>query len=216
MLRFVTPFEVKLDESTPGRFKGYGSVFGNVDLGKDRCVKGCFNRSLGEHTKNGTLPAMYWMHDRAEPIGDWLDVKEDARGLKVEGQLWSGTQETECSRKAMNLLKGTSPKGMSIGYSTKGFKFDQKSGVTDLLDVDLYEISVVGYGMNPKALVTQIKDALAKGSIPPIEEIEAVLIDAGFSKEYASIILSKGYNGLSTKNSSSDVMRELHKIIRSH
>jgi uncharacterized protein len=197
MRSLLAPFlEVKLDAGQPGRFKGYGSTFGNVDLGKDKVIKGAFERSLSEHQKNGTLPAMYWMHDRSEPVGDWIEVTEDSKGLRVEGQLWTGDAETECSRKAGNLLRGTSPKGLSIGYNTKKYEFDQKTGIRSLIDVDLPEVSVVGYGMNPKALVTHIKSLVEDGEMPTIRDLEEVLRDAGLSAIQAKAILSNGYKAL--------------------
>lgn len=193
---YAPMMEFKLDPGTPGRFKGYGSTFGNVDLGNDKCAKGCFKRSLGEHTKAGTLPAMYWMHDLKEPIGDWLDVSEDEKGLKVEGQLWTGSQETECARKAMGILKGTSAKGLSIGYRTKRASYDQKTSVRTLEDVDLPEVSVVGYGMNPKAVVTNIKSLFTDGSVPTVRELEELLRDAGFSSNQAKAFCADGYKAL--------------------
>jgi HK97 family phage prohead protease len=197
MRSLLAPFlEVKLDAGQPGRFRGYGSTFGNVDLGKDRCAKGCFARSLGEHAKAGTLPAMYWMHDRSEPVGDWVDMGEDNKGLYTEGQLWTGDNETECSRKSGNLLRGTGPKGMSIGYATRKYSFDQKLGIRTLEDVDLFEVSIVGYGMNPKALVTHIKSLVEDGEIPTIRDIEEALRDAGLSATQAKAILSSGYKAL--------------------
>lgn len=197
MKTLLAPFlEVKFDDGKPGRFKGYGSTFGNVDLGKDKCIKGCFERSLGEHKKAGTLPACYWMHDRTEPIADWLDVHEDSKGLAVEGQLWTGDNETECSRKAGNVLRGTGPKGLSIGYSTKKYEFDQKTGIRSLIDVDLPEISVVGYGMNPKALVTSIKSLFDDGAVPTIREFEEFLREAGLSASQAKAFLATGYKGI--------------------
>lgn len=197
MRTIVAPLmEFKLDSAQPGRFKGYGSTFGNVDFGNDRCVKGCFERSLKEHAKAGTMPAMYWMHDRSEPIGDWLEMSEDSKGLKVEGQLWVGSAETECSRKACNMLKGTGPKGLSIGYKTKRYSMDQKTGVRTLEDVDLPETSVVGYGMNPKALVTSIKSLFADGMVPTIREWEEFLRDAGLSAAQAKAFLADGFKGI--------------------
>lgn len=157
MQPLLVPFEMKLlDEK--GLFEGYGSTFGNLDLGKDIVEKGAFTRSLKEHKKAGTLPAMYWMHDRREPIGDWLEMEEDDKGLRVKGQLWCG--ETESANKAYRLLKGTSTKGLSIGYGVRKSEYDDKKGIRKLIDCDLPEVSVVGYGMNPKALVTSVKSAL--------------------------------------------------------
>lgn len=155
---FASLMEFKADDATPGEFSGYASTFGNVDHGKDRCVKGCFEKSIAAHRKAGTMPAMYWMHDRRLPIGDWLDIEEDAKGLKVRGKLWLGKGIAEAER-AYLMFKGTGPKGLSIGYNAKASLYDSKTGVRDLQELDLGEVSPVGYGMNPKALVTSVKSA---------------------------------------------------------
>lgn len=217
MNTLLTPFlEFKLDNGQPGRFRGYGSTFGNVDLGKDVCVKGCFSRSLGEHKKSGTLPAMYWMHDPKEPIGDWLDVTESEKGLQVEGQLWVGDNQTECSKKAANLLRGTSSKGLSIGYKTKRSSYDQKSGVRSLEDVDLPEVSVVGYGMNPRAVVTHMKSIFTDGHVPTVREVEELLRDAGFSAVQAKAFISSGYKAVErdadAHQSMGDEIKELLRL----
>lgn len=194
----VSPMvELKLDPGVTGRFKGYGSTFGNVDLGNDKCVKGCFERTLREHKANGTLPAMYWQHNRAEPVGDYLDMGEDAKGLYLEGQLWTGTKETECSRKSLNMMQGTSAKGLSMGYKTKVSEYDQKSGVRSLKDVDLMEVSIVGYGMNPKALVTDVKSETLSAV-----HIESVLRDAGMSAADVRALMQYGVKGLDKHNES--------------
>jgi HK97 family phage prohead protease len=212
MKTLLTPFmEFKLDSAETGVFRGYGSTFGNVDLGKDKCVKGCFKRSLGEHAKAGTMPFMYWMHDRNEPIGDWTEVDEDDKGLRVVGKLWTGSQETECSRKAMGILKGTAAKGLSIGYRTQKHSFDQKTGVRSLEDVDLPEVSVVGYGMNPKALVSSIKSLLEDGAVPTIRDIEELLRDAGFSATQAKAFCSEGYKGIARD---ADVQKSMAQEIK--
>jgi hypothetical protein len=212
---FAPMLEFKLDATQPGRFKGYGSTFGNVDLGKDRCVKGCFARSLAEHAKNGTKPAMNWMHDKTEPVGDWIDANEDSKGLMLEGQLWTGDQETECSRKAANMLRGTGPKGLSMGYKTQKFGYDQKTGVRSLEDVDLMEVSVVGYGMNPKAVVTHIKSLFSDGLAPTVRDIEELLRDAGFSAAQAKAFIATGWKGVEREAVPQKTMgEEIQELLR--
>lgn len=207
--------EFKLDADQSGVFRGYGSTFGNVDLGKDICAKGCFLRSLGEHKKANTLPAMYWMHDRREPIGDWLEVDENDKGLPVVGKLWTGTQETECARKAMGVLKGTSAKGLSIGYETKRYSFDQKSGIRTLEDVNLPEISVVGYGMNPKAVVTHIKSLFEDGAVPTVRDVEELLRDAGFSATQAKAFIAHGFKAIERDADEHKTMEmEIKELVR--
>jgi HK97 family phage prohead protease len=217
MRTLLAPFlEFKLDAGVTGRFRGYGSTFGNVDKGNDICVKGCFTRSLTEHKAENSLPSMYWMHDPAEPIGDWIDMTEDSKGLVVEGQLWVGDRSTECSKKALNLLQGTGKKGLSIGYKTKTSALDKKSGARLLQDVDLRELSVVGWGMNPSATVTSIKSLFAGGVVPTVRELEEYLRDAGLSATQAKAFLSDGYKGLArdaeTQNTEAEDIKELRRL----
>jgi hypothetical protein len=70
-----------------GRFSGYASVFGEVDLGKDAIERGAFRKSLAERGAGGVR--MLFQHDPAEPIGAWKTI-EDSRGLYVEGMLAVG------------------------------------------------------------------------------------------------------------------------------
>ena len=49
--------------------------------------------------------------------------------------------------------------GLSIGYRTVRGRTDAKTGVRALLEVDLWEISVVTFPMLPEARVTSVKDA---------------------------------------------------------
>lgn len=217
MRTILAPYlEIKLDAGKPGRFRGYGSTFGNVDLGKDICVKGCFARSLGEHKADGTMPAMYWMHNPNEPVGDWLEMGEDVKGLYNEGQIWTGDSETECSRKAANVLRGTGPKGLSIGYKTKKSSFCPKSGVRSLEDVDIKEVSIVGYGMNPKAVVTHIKSLFQDGEVPTVRDVEDLLRDAGFSAGQAKAFISNGWKGVErdadNQKSMADEISELLRL----
>jgi HK97 family phage prohead protease len=156
------------------------------------------------------------MHDPSEPVGDWLDMSEDAQGLYSEGQLWVGDSETPASRKAANVLRGTGPKGLSIGYKTKRFSFDQKSGVRSLEDVDIKEVSVVGYGMNPKAVVTHIKSLFDDGLVPTVRDVEDLLRDAGFSSAQAKAFIASGWKGVErdagNQRSMADEIAELLRL----
>jgi phage head maturation protease len=71
-----------------GSFSGYASVFGEVDLGKDAIERGAFRKSLAERGAGGVR--VRFQHDPAEPIGAWKTIREDSRGLYVEGVLADG------------------------------------------------------------------------------------------------------------------------------
>lgn len=68
-----------------GVFEGYASLFGVPDLAKDVVAPGAFSESLARRGAAGVR--LLWQHDPAEPLGRWLSVAEDSRGLHVRGRL---------------------------------------------------------------------------------------------------------------------------------
>ena len=200
---FIIPFtEVKAgdENNEAGRFSGYGSVFGNVDLGGDIVSPGAFAKSLNEWSRKGQLPAMYGFHNSTNPIGDWLVMREDEKGLFVEGQLWvKAESRIEQAIVAHNIMKGTGPKGLSIGYRVREFEDTETSQGTirTLKEVDLMEVSVVGFAMNPLADVTAVKSLTdTEGDIVSKREAEKILRDAGLSKKQSKAFIAGGYDAL--------------------
>jgi HK97 family phage prohead protease len=137
-----------------GSFSGYASVFGEVDLGKDTVERGAFRKSLSERGPEGVR--MLFQHDPSEPIGAWKTIREDGRGLYVEGVLADGVAR---AKEVHQLLKNAALDGLSIGFRTVRAKTDAKSGVRRILEADLWEISVVTFPMLPSARVQNVKNA---------------------------------------------------------
>ena len=71
------------DEERYGKFEGYGSVFGNKDLGNDVIEKGAFYNSL-KRKKPHQVKLLY-QHKTDMPIGVFEEIKEDGHGLYVKG-----------------------------------------------------------------------------------------------------------------------------------
>ena len=90
-----------------GSFSGYASLFGEVDLGKDRVERGAFLRSLARRGAGGVR--MLFQHDPAEPIGSWRVIREDGRGLYVEGLLSDGVNR---AREVRELIKSRAVDGL--------------------------------------------------------------------------------------------------------
>jgi len=166
-------FDIKAmhDEEEKGAFSGYGSIFGNKDLGNDVVVQGAFAKSIGR--KGAKAVKMLYQHRPDEPIGVFDEIIEDSRGLKVKGRLAMGTQR---GREVYELMKMGALDGLSIGYrvSPKGADYDERGKRRLLKEVDLMEISAVTFPMNPKARVSAVK-----GADKSIREWEEILRDAG-------------------------------------
>ena len=136
-----------------GRFTGYASVFGVVDHQNDVIVPNAFRGSLFGREREIKL---LWQHNQAEPIGVFDVVREDARGLYVEGQLLMDVQR---AKEAYALLQSGAINGLSIGYSPVRFRTDPVTKVRYLEEVELFEISLVTFPANSRAQVALVKQA---------------------------------------------------------
>tara|TARA_R100001377_G_scaffold10317_1_gene5202 strand:+ start:421 stop:1098 length:678 start_codon:yes stop_codon:yes gene_type:complete len=155
----------QLDTEDDGTFEGYGSIFGNKDLGNDVIRKGAFTNTL-KSKKPKSIKLLY-QHKTDEPIGVFDSITEDSKGLYVKGRLAMGTQK---GREVFELMKMGALDSMSIGYrlSAEDYKYDPKERKRIIKSVDLMEISLVTFPMNPKAKVTKVK--LAEMTAPEIEK----------------------------------------------
>ena len=143
-----------------GTFSGYASLFGKADLGRDMVMPGAFRASLEKRGAGGVR--LLWQHDPNEPIGVWLDLREDGRGLAAKGRIFA---EVARGREVLALMRAGAVDGLSIGYRTVKGRTDQKTGVRQLLEVDLFEISVVTFPMLPEARVESVKGRSAVAAI---------------------------------------------------
>ncbi|WP_331293112.1 MULTISPECIES: HK97 family phage prohead protease [Methylobacterium] len=128
-----------------GQFSGYASVFGRPDLGRDVVVPGAFAASLARRGAAGVR--LLFQHDPAEPIGRWLALREDARGLFAHGQLNLAVQR---AREVDALMRGGGLDGLSIGFRTLRARTGA-GGERRLHQVDLWEISLVTFPLQPEA-----------------------------------------------------------------
>lgn len=135
-----------------GSFSGYASVFGEVDLGLDVIERGAFRNSLAARGAGGIR--MLYQHDPNEPIGLWTAIREDNRGLYVEGRL---SPQVARAREVLALMREGALDGLSIGFQTVRARADAKSGVRRIIEADLWEISVVTFPMAPSARVSNVK-----------------------------------------------------------
>lgn len=198
-------FSLELKEVTPeGVVEGYASVFGgSPDLGGDIVAPGAFSESLAKHKRQGTSPLMLWGHDSFQPpIGNWVDMAEDGKGLWVKGEI---DLEDPMGGRVHRALSRKSMKGMSIGYRTLDSDSDPKRpGVRILKQVELFEVSFVNMPMQPRAGVDLVKSVTGAGRLPTLPQFEDFLREAGFSKSEATAIAGKGLAHLLRSESGAD------------
>jgi len=185
---FVCEYKA-LDDAPTGRFSGYGAVFGNVDAYRERLMPGAFAATLADAHAVGRMPAMLWQHNPTQPIGVWRSMREDARGLYVEGEL----ADTQLAREAYSLMKLGALSGLSIGFTVAQDRMNPDDKVRELQAVNLWEVSPVTFPANTEARVDNVKT----GSAMTIREFERFLRDAGsFSAQQAKAIAARGYRAL--------------------
>jgi uncharacterized protein len=196
-------FDVKMEDQTAerGKFSGYGSVFGNVDFGGDVVEYGAFTKSLNVWKSKGQLPQLLWYHNSEEIIGEWTKMEEDEKGLYVEGKLWvNGESKIERAVQAYNVLKANSVKGLSIGYRVMDKEIQENFDggvIRKLKEIDLLEVSIAPWAMNPQASVTGVKSMTdEEGNLLSKRDVERILRDSGLSKRQAQAFIADGYEGI--------------------
>lgn len=141
-------------EKSTGEFEGYGSVFNNTDLGNDVIRNGAFKKSLSRRGAKGVK--LLYQHKSDMPIGIFESIEEDDHGLKVKGRL---AMKTQAGQEAYELMKMGALDGLSIGFrvNPKMVSYDKRTKKRIIDEVDLMEISLVTFPMNPQATVRSVK-----------------------------------------------------------
>lgn len=196
VLRASIPLQLKLagPGAAAGQLEGYASTFGGEpDSYGDIIAPGAFAKSLSAHNAAGTMPVMLWAHDMKAPIGRWLEMKEDARGLFVRGQL---NLQTDRGKEAHEHLKAGDVGGFSIGYRVPdGGSTYNRDGTTTLNEVDLAEVSVVSIPANRNARVTEVKTD-GPTVLRSQAELEELLRKAGLPRGAAVKLAAGGFPAL--------------------
>jgi HK97 family phage prohead protease len=148
----VPPSAQRLAFSADGAVEGYASLFGEIDQARDMMMPGAFAHTLAQRGIR-KIP-MLFQHDPAEPVGVWLELREDHRGLWARGRL---IPDVGRARELMALVAAGAVDGLSIGYRTVRGRIDPASRVRRLYQVDLWEISIVTFPLLAGARVRAVK-----------------------------------------------------------
>jgi len=152
-------FAPKTTIAPDGTVIGYASLFGAIDQARDMVVRGAFADSL--RLRGPRRVPMLFQHDPSEPVGIWLELREDDRGLYARGRL---IPEVARARELWSLIRAGAVDRLSIGFKTTRARVDPKTRVRSLIAVDLWEISIVTFPLLDGARVQAVKEA----SPPPL------------------------------------------------
>ena len=149
--------QLKAVDENKGTIEGYASLFNIEDSEADVVAPGAFATSLKEWENSRHALPLLWQHDRAQPIGVWTFMKEDATGLFVRGRLF--INDVAKAKEAYALVKNGALSGLSIGYRPEQAIRDTKRGVRILERVKLFEISLVTFPACNEARISAVKGA---------------------------------------------------------
>ena len=102
-----------------GTVEGYASLFGEIDQARDMVMPGAFARHA--RTRGVRRVPMLFQHDPSEPVGIWLELREDFRGLYARGRL---IPDVARARELLALLRAGAIDGLSIGFRTAKARID--------------------------------------------------------------------------------------------
>lgn len=156
-----SPSRVSL--ASDGTVEGYASLFGEVDQARDMVMPGAFTQTLKQRGLR-RIP-MLFQHDPSEPVGVWLDLHEDFRGLWARGRL---IPDVARARELLALVQAGAIDGLSIGYRTVRGQIDPKTRIRKLYQVDLWEISIVTFPLLAGARVRAVKQAFPRPKLSPL------------------------------------------------
>lgn len=161
-----------------GRIKGYASRFDEPDQSGDVVAPGAFGAALERLAAAGRSVKFLWQHDPAKPIGVWNQVVENKTGLFVQGEVLT---ELSLGREASILMDAGAVDGLSIGYRVVRSERNRATGGRRLVEIDLWEVSLVTFPMLPTARAQADRPARADGPdrrVKADDEIAAALAAA--------------------------------------
>ena len=140
--------------------EGYASLFGEIDQARDMVMRGAFADTLAARGIR-RIP-MLFQHDPAEPVGVWLELREDHRGLFARGRL---IPDVTRARELLSLVRAGAIDGLSIGFRTVKGRIDPRTRIRRLHAVDLWEISIVTFPLLAGARVRAVKQAPSRPAL---------------------------------------------------
>ena len=154
-----------------GEFSAIAAAW-TVDRDGDAIIPGAFARTIQRWQASRKRVPVHWNHrgEAANVIGsiDPASMRETDEGLYVEGKLDIDTSNV--AREAWRSMRNNAM-SLSFGYLTSKSR-KRGDGITELLELDLFEISIVPGPSNPDTRILEMK-ALGDEHDPLIERLNA-------------------------------------------
>jgi uncharacterized protein len=148
-----------------GEFTAIAATY-DIDRAKDQIIPGAFEKTIARWRASGKYLPVHWNHSgaAADIIGaiDPAAMREiPDEGLYVEGKL--DLQDSEVAREAWRSMKNDA---VSLSFGYVALKTCDRGGINDLLELDLFEVSIVPHPANPDTRVLSMKAAVVERRVP--------------------------------------------------
>ncbi|MGR3179843.1 MAG: HK97 family phage prohead protease [Candidatus Anammoxibacter sp.] len=209
--KLLIDYKFNHDDDDVFFFEGHAAIFDNVDRGNDIIKKGAFKKTIVDLKKNSVeivgagmvkLMPIFWGHDSNKPVGSFVEMKEDDRGLFVKGRLTKNS--VFVNSEVIPAIKDSTVSDLSIGFKTVESSFS-KEGVRMLEELSLFEASLVSLPMNLEANITKkefefIESLAVLNRDSDLNVKDFTLDTENLSDEQITQCMSYGYEGKSLAN----------------
>ena len=204
------PSASRMSLASDGTLEGYASLFGEIDQARDMVMPGAFTQTLKQRGLR-RIP-MLFQHDPSEPVGVWLELREDFRGLWARGRL---ILDVARGRELLALVEQGAIDGLSIGYRTVRGRIDPATRIRRLYQVDLWEISIVTFPLLDSARVRAVKQAVSPKFTAPRRRAEAEWMSLSGAADALASLARRGPGAamrLSTRAGRKDALRGMSRL----
>jgi HK97 family phage prohead protease len=150
-----------------GEFSAIAATW-SVDRDGEQIVRGAFARTITKWQASGKRLPLHWNHsgEAANVIGavDASSMRETGDGLYIEGKL--DLERSEVAREAWRSMRNDAV-SLSFGFLAQKQR-DRADGVRELVELDLYEVSIVPAPSNADTKFLELKAVTALSSVPDL------------------------------------------------
>lgn len=157
--------EIVTNEDGSIIIEGYASDF-DVDRQGDAFEPGSFERGLRTYLE--TNPVLLYHHKADTALGQVIDARLDQKGMYVKARVDAPEPGTIVADYYRKIKTGTL-RGFSVGGI---FKRRMTPSGPKIFDVDLGEISVTPYPVNPRTLFNVAGKAFEGVEVPKLPDVE--------------------------------------------
>lgn len=161
----VCHLKLKDVDTTGKRIAGYYTAFNNIDAHRDRGRKGMTLKSIAETGPASVHPRIkhFQNHRIDQPLTPLLEMGEDNIGAFYVGKIVEDNDQHDLVRNFLKMARAGLITEHSYALSPIRWQYDEKTDITDLLEVKVWEVSSLTFmGANEMTPFTEI----GKGMTP--------------------------------------------------